>query len=329
MFLTYEQIAACIHGAARVVKQDGCVRLKRFTEEQENLIRAYNTVYLGRVQTTAGISLEMDTDSENLMLSVEVSNAFRSGKFSHSILVNRQRIGELRGGIPEGTDTITMGGTFSLGPGVKRVQIIFPWSADSAIKSLEIDDGATVLPVIKQQKMLIFGDSITQGYDAHFPENAYSVRLPQYLDASAINKSIGGIKYYPPLAQLPDTDEPDIILVSYGGNDWHGGNKRVFEQDSVLFCRSLRERYPKAKIIVLMPLCTGVRQKNEPNWYFEELQQHLRGLPAKIENLIVIESSDFVPEDPELFHNDGVHPLDEGHNDYYHGIINALEQMYI
>jgi len=155
------------------------------------------------------------------------------------------------------------------------------------------------------------------------------VRLPQYLDASAINKSIGGIKYYPPLAQLPDTDEPDIILVSYGGNDWHGGNKRVFEQDSVLFCRSLRERYPKAKIIVLMPLCTGVRQKNEPNWYFEELQQHLRGLPAKIENLIVIESSDFVPEDPELFHNDGVHPLDEGHNDHYHGIINALEQMYI
>ena len=52
MFLTYEQIAACIHGAARVVKQDGCVRLKRFTEEQENLIMVYNTVYLSGYRKT-------------------------------------------------------------------------------------------------------------------------------------------------------------------------------------------------------------------------------------------------------------------------------------
>ena len=326
MILSFGQIAACTHGAASVILRDGCIRFKRFTEEQENLIRSYSPVSLVRAQTTAGISLEMETDSENMTLSVEVTNGFRGGDFSHSILVNGQRIGRLPGKLPEGTARINMDGTFSLGQGLKRIQIVFPWSADSAVRYLQLDDGAIVRPVIRQRNMLIFGDSITQGYDTHDPENAYSLRLAQYLGASAMNKSIGGIKYYPPLAQLPDAIKPDIILVSYGGNDWHGGNKSEFERDSVLFCQSLRGLYPDAKMIVLMPLCTGARKRNEPNWYFTQLQQHLRELPGKIGNLVVVESSDFVPADPTLFHSDGVHPLDEGHAYHYQKIINALEQ---
>lgn len=326
MVLTFDQIEKLIHGAARIEKCGDSVHLNRLTKAQEELIGAYHTVYLGRAQTTAGISLEMDTDSENLTLTVKVRNAFRKDRsFAHSILVNGGRIGELRGEAPDGD--VEMEGKFSLGEGFKRVQIIFPWSADSAIKMLEVDDGATVHPVVKQRKMLIFGDSITQGYHTHHPENAYTVQLAQYLDASAINKSIGGIKYYPPLAQLPDAVTPDVILVSYGGNDWHGGNKSEFEQDSVLFCGSLREQYPNAKIIVMMPFCARSRERNEPHWRFAELQQHLRELPEKIDNLIVMESSDFVPKDPVLFHSDGVHPLDEGHICHYQNIVNALEQM--
>ena len=326
MQLTFDQIQTLIHGAARVLLTDGCVHLKRFTEEQERQIQSYNEVYYTRARTTAGVTLEMETDSSNLVLSVEVSNAFREQKFSHSILVNGKRIGELRGSIPEGTDSICVQGAFSLGEGFKRVQIVFPWSANSAIRSLQIDDGATALPVHKRQKMLIFGDSITQGYDAYYPENAYAEKLVEYLHASAINKAIGGIKYYPPLAQLPDALVPDSILVSYGGNDFHGGDKAVFEQDSLLFCQSLRARYPDARIIVLMPLCTGAREKNEPHWYFKELQDHLRSLSDKVENLIVIESSDFLPNDPSLFHADRVHPLDEGHDRHFHGIKAVLEQ---
>lgn len=326
MQLTFEQIQNLIQGAARVVSGDGCIHMKRYTEEQDRLIKEYNDVYYVRASTTAGVTLEMDTDSKNLVLSVEVSNAFRDKCFSHSVLVNGKRIGQVRGSIPEGVETVSIEEQFDLGDGCKRVQIVFPWSANSAIRSVQIDDGATVQPVCKQQKMLIFGDSITQGYDAYYPENAYAQRLAQYLNASAINKAIGGIKYYPQLAQLPDADAPDIILISYGGNDFHGGDKAVFEQDSVLFCQSLRTLYPKAKMIVLMPLCTWVREKNEPDWYFEELKNHLGGLSAKFENLTVIESSDFVPADIMLFHTDKVHPLDVGHDYHFKGIVAALEQ---
>jgi lysophospholipase L1-like esterase len=284
-------------------------------------------LYDTRARTTAGVTLEMETDSRNLFLSVEVSNAFRNLCFSHSILVNGKRIGELRGSVPKESQTVAMEAQFDLGPGSKLVQIVFPWSANSMIKSLQIDDGARVVPVAKKRKMLIFGDSITQGYDAYYPENAYAVRLTQYLNASAINKSIGGIKYYPQLAKLPDEDQPDIIVVSYGGNDFHGGNKEIFEQDSVLFCQNLRDMYPTAKIIVMMPFCNGSRRKNEPLWYFCELQDHLRGLSERIENLTVVESSDFVPDDSALFHSDGVHPLDAGHDIHFCGIVSAIQQQ--
>ena len=326
MQLTFDQIQTLIHGAARVLLMDGCIHMKRFTQEQEQLIKAYHELYYIRSQTTAGVTLEMDTDSRNLVLSLEVSNAFREKCFSHSVLVNGKRIGQLRGSVPEDAQTVSMDAQFDLGDGHKNVQIVFPWSANSAIRSLQVDDGATVQPVHKQRKMLIFGDSITQGYDAYYPENAYAQKLAQYLNASATNKAIGGIKYYPPLAKLPDVAVPDVILISYGGNDFYGGDKAVFEQDSVLFCRSLRQLYPSAKMIVLMPLCTGIREKNEPHWYFKDLQNHLRELSAKCENLTVIESSDFVSNDPVLFHSDRVHPLDAGHDCYYKGIVAALEK---
>lgn len=315
-----------MHGAARVAVRGECINFQRFTEEQERQIREYNDAFYVRARTTAGITLEMDTDSRHLALSVEVCNAFRDRCFSHSVLVDGKRIGELRGMIPKNSQSVSMDAEFDLGIGYKRVQIVFPWSAESAVRFLRLDDAATVLPVCKQQKMLIFGDSITQGYDAHYPENAYAQRLTHEWNASAINKSIGGIKYYPPLAQLPDGIVPDVILISYGGNDFHGGDKAAFEQDSVLFCRSLRTLYPEAKMIVLMPLCTRARKKNEPHWYFEELQNHLRGLPAEIPNLTVIDSSDFVADDPALFYNDGVHPLDAGHDLHYQGINAALGQ---
>lgn len=326
MQLNFEQIQKLIHGAASVMRKDNCICMCRFTEEQEKLIEAYHEAYYARARTTAGITLEMETDSQTLTLSVEVSNAFReSRKFNHSVLVNGKRIGQLHGSVPEDVQAVSMEAQFDLGDGYKRVQIAFPWSANSAIRFIEVDDGATVQPVRKQRNMLIFGDSITQGYSTVYPENAYAQRLAQYLDASAINKAIGGIKYYPPLAKLADPEQPDIILVSFGGNDFHGGDKEAFERDSVSFCQSLRCLYPDAKMIVLMPLCTGVREKNEPNWYFRELQSHLRGLSERFENLTVIESSDFVPDDMALFHSDR-HPLDEGHDWHFRGIKDALNR---
>ena len=67
--------------------------------------------------------------------------------------------------------------------------------------------------------MLVYGDSITHGYDALAPSKAYSVSVPFTLSANAINKAIGGEIFFPTLARIKSNINPDYITVAYGTND--------------------------------------------------------------------------------------------------------------
>ena len=69
MKLTLEQIKAAARGVAYVTEEDGCVRLHRFTAQQEELYRQVKDEHYDRTFATAGVILEFDTNSENLNLS--------------------------------------------------------------------------------------------------------------------------------------------------------------------------------------------------------------------------------------------------------------------
>jgi hypothetical protein len=277
MKLTLEQIRAVAQGVARVEPAGECIGLFRFTKEQEETYREKSwPSFHARTFATAGISLEFDTDSENLHLSVKVHTACGYRWFVHSIFVNDCRIGEVSGFVPE-NETATATGSFRLGKGIKRVRIVFPWNECSRISSLELDDGAKVIPVVKKRKMLIFGDSITQGYTTWLPENSYASRVARWLDADAINKGIGGEKYWPELAKLPDDGQPDLILIAYGANDWNEKTEEEFAANASAFSLSLRKTYPKAKIIALSPIWMSTREaKQHERWPFVKLLRKKR-----------------------------------------------------
>ena len=80
--------------------------------------------------------------------------------------------------------------------------------------------------------MIMFGDSITHGYDALNPSFSYANRLADLLNADFVNKGIGGERFFPTLAQLKDDIEPDYITVAYGTNDWAHSPKEVFDKNS-------------------------------------------------------------------------------------------------
>lgn len=317
MKLTCEQIRSITFGAARVEQVGQSVGLFRFTKEQEELYREKSwPSFHKRTFATAGISLEFDTDSENLMLSVEMSIACDFRWFVHSVFVNDQRIGQISGFIPEG-ETAEETGTFALGKGMKRVRIVFPWNEASKIKCLELDDGAQLLPASKKRTMLIFGDSITQGYTTWLPENSYANCIARYLDANAINKGIGGAPYWPELAKTSDGFQPDLILVAYGANDWNCYTEEEFAEKAEEFSINLRKQYPGTKIVVLTPIWSKTREeKQKERWPFENLVQRLQDLQGKVENLAVIPGTALVPQDTACFAEDRVHPNDIGFAHY-------------
>lgn len=118
------------------------------------------------------------TDNKTLYLNTTVQNARARTYFSFDVFVNDTLVGCLDNfseqEIPDDYSEIkfpcgTFEKTFDLGEGVKTVTVHLPWNKITKIYQLVLEDGAFLEPVRRQKKLLAFGDSITQGFDALRP----------------------------------------------------------------------------------------------------------------------------------------------------------------
>ena len=326
MKLTLEQIAACARGVAYTTEEDGAVRLHRFTEAQEEMYRVTNAEHYDRSFATAGVVLEFDTDSENLRLAVRCRKGSSRHWFVHSVFVNGERIGELRGKYEE-REIVEAEESWSLGTGSKRVKIIVPWSSGSYIRELELDDGAEFTAVKPEKTTLIYGDSITHGYDAALPENSYAAILAEHLGMNCINKAIGGEIFRPALGQLADDVQPEIITVAYGTNDWSGVNNEKLERNATGFFEALRANYPNAPIVMLAPVWRGDWQRERPAVAFRQIPEIFEKIAEQVGNAHVVDCFDFIPHDKENFSPDVLHPNDKGFAHYAKGVIDAVDKI--
>ena len=279
MKLTFEQIKQITVGAAYVEENEVGVGFHRFTKEQEDAYKSYSDDFYKKCFAPAGVRIELVTDSEWLDLSVEITPSSRSF-FSHPIYVNKNLIGELA----EKTNNGIFSQKFPLGTGEKTVAIYFPWTVHSRLIGLSLDDGAKVEPVKKDHRMIMFGDSITQGYSASNPALSYASQVADALCANAINKGIGGEVFFPTLSMLPDECNPDIITVAYGTNDWSRGNLAVFEENSNAFFKNLSTLYPNAKIFALAPTWRSNYEKKDRGYDFSHIAEHYINISKTISN---------------------------------------------
>lgn len=319
MKLTTEQLKACATGVAYFTEEGGYLRLHRFTAAQEEMYRLTNPEHYDRSASTSGVMLEFDTDSTSMSLSVRCRKGSSRHWFVHSIFVNGERVGELLGTYTP-PEAVEAQGEWTLGEGSKRVKLVFPWSACSEIKALTLDDGAVFSPVKREKKALIYGDSITQGYDAALPENAYANLLAEHLGMDCINKAIGGEIFRPALAELADDFQPECITVAYGTNDWSGVNNEKLENNARAFLAALRKNYPHTRIILLSPVWRGDWQRERPAVAFREIPALFEKLAEEVGNAEVIDCFGFIPQHPACFSPDVLHPNDRGFAHYADGL---------
>ena len=323
--LNFEQIKKLVHGAARIEEGDGKISFFRFSREQQELYKTASADFYMKTFATAGITLEFQTDSENMELSVSVSRGSSRRFFTHSIFVNGERVDELSGNIGE-SENVVFNKSFNLGKGMKTVRILFPWSVASSLLSLKLDDNAGVVPVNKKLKLLMLGDSITQGYDAMIPENSYATQVMTYFNAEALNKGIAGEQFFPALVLQPEDFKPDLITVAYGTNDWRHGTKENFEQTCLGFFVNLRISYPNVPIIALTPLWrVDINTTYEFGQPLNYVSSYIKRVAKQVDNMTVIDCMEYIPHNSRLFQTDGVHPVDAGFKHYSKNIIKELE----
>ena len=331
MKLSYDQIKDITLGAAYVEQKDGKTVFHRFTKKEEELYKISDSGFFNKAFANSCVTLEFCTNSASLFIKSHIIPRSSRRFFSHDIFVNNILIGSLKGKFEsdeEVSNGKTVDGEFCLGEEnrEKSIRIHLPWSCSSDIIELSIDDGATLSPVKKSKRIIFYGDSITQGYDAEYTSNSYASQIMLRIKAEARNKGIGGEIFRPELAKLiNDGFEPDIITVAYGTNDWFAQiSKELFECRANDFFDSLAKNYPNAKIFAIAPIWRADYQDFSLLGEFAEIKECFAKISKKHQNVVMIDGFDFVPHDRNFFSDKSLHPNDDGFSYYADKLANEL-----
>ena len=334
MKLNIEQIKEILLGAVRVEEDDGIIKLYRFTKEQEEYYKKTNDIFYMKTFASSGMRIEFETDSERLFMDVISHVGSSRNYFSYDIFVDGKMIGNIDNfsdvKLPEPYTVAELESgefskEFSLGKGKKKVTICLPWSASTGIKEFSLDDGASVIPVKYDKKILALGDSITQGYDSLRPSNRYMTKLSEKIGAEEINKAIGGEKFAPKFAELKDEFEPNYVFVAYGTNDWCVYDRETFTENCVGFYNTVSKNYPNSKIFAITPIWRKGYDNDTEFGPFEDVAKIIEDTVSRLDNVTLIRGFDFVPKDESYYADYHLHPNDEGFKYYYESLYDAIK----
>ncbi len=335
MNLTYEQIRSIAWGADRVELIDGYFRFFRFTKEQELLYFGRNRGSYDKTVSAAGVKLVFKTNSETLGIDAVMEGNSTRQYISFDVFVDGKLLGYLDNcsevELPADYTEIDLPigkfqKTFDLGKGEKTVSVYLPWNCILKLVSVSVDDGAFVTPVKPEKQMLVFGDSITQGYDSVRPSNHYAVKLADALGAEMRNKAIGGEEFLPELVTTGENCEFDYITVAYGTNDWSHGTREKLIECCRGFYVELSKKYPTAKIFAVGPIWRKDMDIYKPYGKFMQLIEDIKSCTAGLDNVVFIDGFDFVPKDEKYFADLRLHPNDEGFAYYFENLYKAIKE---
>ena len=303
-----ELVRKIARGALEVGEENGAAVFHRFTEEQRKVYES-NESYLIRSFADAGVRLEFATDAKSFAFGGSVEAASSRELCFFDVYVNGALVRHV------GTHSSRTDKTFrfevALPGGTNRVAVYLPWSAKIYLSELEFTGAAKIEPVEKKRRILCYGDSITQGYEARYPSLAYANIVADMLDAEVINKAIGGDRFNPELAALPDAGRFDLVVVGYGTNDWSHELRDVLIDKSERFFELVTRNYPGTPVCAILPIWRHDWMRVTDVGTFEEGHAIIRAAAEKHPNVKVVDGWELLPH-LESCVCDGLHPNDFG-----------------
>lgn len=321
MELTLKQIRTMTHGALSVTEEEGVFSFHRFTDYQADLYQPFNS-FRGKVPATSGIRLEFFTDSAKFSFDYRTNIASSRTFYYFDVFVDDvmvQHFGHDK--IKEAVGSIAV----NLPEGKHKVAIYFPCLFCTKLFHVTLDDGATIEPVKKTRRLLCFGDSITQGYDAKFPSQTYANLIADKLDAEMIDQGIGGEIFRPDLIDPDMPFAPDIITVAYGTNDWSKQEHDETVARANGFYEKLRATYPNSKIFAITPTWRADNTRITKVGSFKEGVQIVANAAAAQKDIVIVDGDKMIPHLIEVCADKNVHPNDLGFKFYADNLYAAIK----
>lgn len=312
MIVKPEILNCYVHGALELkTEEDGYFRFLRFTKEQIDFF-SYEKVFWERCYSSSGIYLEFDTNTTKLAFSYKIDKICSFDTIDlwvNGILVKSQSY-SFENCAGEFVQEFPAGG--------KRVRIVLPLYASCALKDFTVDDGCNLVPVKNRGKrVLVLGDSISQGNGAQTSSCSYVWTLSRTLGWNVLNQGIGGYVHHAE-GLMPIDFKPEAILVAFGANDFRSSR---FAEKAEAFYERLSQMYPEVPVYAVSPIWMD-REDNAELWTAKET---LEKVVSRYPNVRFFNGLSMVPHMKE-FYMDGVHPARHGHLHYGASLATAILQ---
>ena len=322
MELTLSQLREITLGALEVTENDGGFRFSRMTESQAATFTGMNETFEPKCRTNSGVRLDFETDSSFLEMRWN-KPVFAASTFCFfDVFVDGVLL--LHSGTYDCEAESNGAFSLTLPEGVHRVQVFLPTKAGVCLTAVKLSDGAQVVPCRPAKRILIHGDSITQGYDAVFPSGCYANILARHYNAEILNQAVGGAFFHPSVPE--HAGEFDFALVAYGTNDWSKKDIQRFRADAEAFFERFRTLYPDLKAYAILPIwrADALTKENTAGDLME--CRTLLGEMAAKRGFIVLDDYQLVPHDVRLFSDRRLHPNDAGFEVYAQRLIEMIDE---
>ena len=301
MKLTNEQIKSVTVGALWSEETEKGLQFFKCTPKQIDAWFAVSETLGKRSRTASGIRLDFHTNSKELRFTCG-----STGKYE--VLINNLlRVRYRVGNEVEVGEEIVCPICDPLGNPLEeaRVTLCMPSHSYGVLSAVELDDGAYVRPHEYDCKLLMIGDSITQGWDSTYDTFSYAYILSRALNANSVMQAIGGAFFYEDSLDEIDFD-PDIVTVAYGTNDFSKGQTfEEFNDHMTKFLDGIQKMYASKKVFVITPIWRGNTAFAIGS--FEACRAAIAEA-AEARGMIHIDGLDMVPPIPELFADGWLHP---------------------
>ncbi len=311
--MSREELVACGRGANQVRQEEKGLQFLRHPDAAIDYYGEYGPYQRDWAQHPSGVALEFYTDSDQLHLEIVLSPAADAPAF-FDIWIDDQFAGSVGGAAV--TEELAQSFWLSVdGERQERLVTLYLWhSRQCWIRSIGLDDDASMRPGPERPVLLVLGDSIARGGNADHPSLTYATLAARKLGMSLHNCGVGGHVF--DAASLPERpiENPALIYVAYGINDW-GRNRDIGEARAYL--ERLRDLYPTTTIVVQQPIYRKgaddqPAQPNEQGQLLSTYREALATLVAQMPKMLCLPWQELFPRDASML-VDSTHPNTAGH----------------
>ncbi len=315
MLLNIEDIKKITFGAEKIFENEKGFAFFRMNEKEKEVYKTglYLRLpgYYQKSLAASGVRFDFYTDAEEVSFEYTAEKTTSLTACFFDVYCNKELYTSV--GFNKEDNIIIGEIKVELPQGEKRVTVYFPNTFEIFIKDMKLDNATILKPVSFKQKMLVYGDSITQGFSSVNPSMSYANRLAFDLDCDYINKGVGGGVFEERLVDASTVYEPDIITMAYGTNDWNATSKARFESNCEAFINGVSRKFKNSKIFVITPLWRLDYKNEKELGNFEDVATYIKSVAKKLDNVYVIDGWNILPHSESFFADRVLHPTDVGH----------------